>query len=74
MSRILSLHLLTSPRYYVLVAACIFARKEQWLKGACLAATLLFPAVAAIHGIVLAAVHVKGGASATWNAVCHVTD
>ena len=47
-------------RYYVLVAACIFARKEQWLRGACLAAALLFPAVAAIHGIVLAAVHVKG--------------
>ncbi|KAK3116999.1 hypothetical protein LTR53_002081 [Teratosphaeriaceae sp. CCFEE 6253] len=46
--------------YYVLVAACIFARKEQWLRGACLAAALLFPAVAAIHGIVLAAVHVKG--------------
>ncbi|KAK5724925.1 hypothetical protein LTR17_013414 [Elasticomyces elasticus] len=46
--------------YYVLVAACIFARKEQWLKGACLAATLLFPAVAAIHGIVLAATHVQG--------------
>ncbi|KAK0294950.1 hypothetical protein LTS00_006416 [Friedmanniomyces endolithicus] len=46
--------------YYVLVAACIFARKEQWLKGACLAATLLFPAVAAIHGIVLAAMHIPG--------------
>ena len=27
---------------------------------ACLAAALLFPAVAAIHGIVLAAVHVNG--------------
>ncbi len=49
--------------YYVLVAACIFARKEQWLKGACLAATLLFPAVAAIHGIVLAAMHIPGMSS-----------
>ena len=47
-------------RYYVLVATCVFARKEEWLRGACLAAALLFPAVAAIHGIVLAAVHVNG--------------
>ncbi|CAD6445916.1 5d690aee-2ed0-4170-bf39-2259aa5714d5 [Sclerotinia trifoliorum] len=46
--------------YYVLVAACVFLRKQQWLKEACLAAALLFPAVAAIHGIVLAAVHVDG--------------
>jgi hypothetical protein len=47
-------------RYYVLVAACVFARKAEWLRNACLAAALLFPAVAAIHGIVLAAVHVNG--------------
>ncbi|KAB8299060.1 hypothetical protein EYC80_001185 [Monilinia laxa] len=46
--------------YYVLVAACVFLRKQQWLKEACLAAALLFPAVAALHGIVLAAVHVNG--------------
>ncbi|KAF7942417.1 hypothetical protein BELL_0386g00050 [Botrytis elliptica] len=46
--------------YYVLVAACVFLRKQQWLKEACLAAALLFPAVAALHGIVLAAVHVDG--------------
>lgn len=46
--------------YYVLVAACVVARKEEWLRNACLAAALLFPAVAAIHGIVLAAVHVDG--------------
>ncbi|KAI1483357.1 hypothetical protein F4774DRAFT_160074 [Daldinia eschscholtzii] len=44
--------------YYVLVAACVFARKAEWLRNACLAAALVFPAVAAIHGIVLAAVHV----------------
>ncbi|TVY82447.1 hypothetical protein LSUE1_G004250 [Lachnellula suecica] len=43
--------------YYVLIAACIFARKAEWLRNACLAAALLFPAVAAIHGIVLAAIH-----------------
>lgn len=42
------------------MAACIFARKVSWLRDACLAAALLFPAVAAIHGIVLAAVHVNG--------------
>ncbi|QSZ32101.1 hypothetical protein DSL72_001670 [Monilinia vaccinii-corymbosi] len=46
--------------YYVLVAACVFLRKQQWLKEACLAAALLFPAVAALHGIVLAALHVNG--------------
>lgn len=32
----------------------------KWLVRACLAAALLFPAVAAIHGIVLAALHVNG--------------
>ncbi|KAF2494336.1 hypothetical protein BU16DRAFT_71120 [Lophium mytilinum] len=46
--------------YYCLVAACVLARKTEWLKNACLAAALLFPAVAAIHGIVLAAMHVDG--------------
>lgn len=43
--------------YYVLVAACIFARKAEWLRNACLAAALLVPAVAACHGITLAIVH-----------------
>ena len=38
----------------------MIARKAEWLRNACLAAALLFPAVAAIHGIVLAAVHVNG--------------
>ncbi|KFY27856.1 hypothetical protein V493_03263 [Pseudogymnoascus sp. VKM F-4281 (FW-2241)] len=47
--------------YYVLVAACVFARNVLWLRKACLAATLLFPAVAALHGIVLAAVPTDGG-------------
>jgi hypothetical protein len=49
-----------SSRYYVLVAACVFARNVKWLRKACLAATLLFPAVAALHGIVLAAVPTDG--------------
>lgn len=49
-----------TSRYYVLVAACVFARNVKWLRKACLAATLLFPAVAALHGIVLAAVPTDG--------------
>ncbi|KAI0477261.1 hypothetical protein GGR56DRAFT_398945 [Xylariaceae sp. FL0804] len=44
--------------YYVLVAACVFARKAAWLRSACLAAALLLPAVAALHAIVLAILHV----------------
>ncbi|KAI1874446.1 hypothetical protein JX265_004654 [Neoarthrinium moseri] len=46
--------------YYVLVAACLGFRKVNWLKRACLAAALLLPAVAAIHGIVLASLHTDG--------------
>lgn len=36
------------------------ARKVEWIRNACLAAVLLFPAIAALHGIVLAALHVDG--------------
>ncbi|KAI2614957.1 hypothetical protein GGR54DRAFT_642694 [Hypoxylon sp. NC1633] len=46
--------------YYALVATCVLARKAEWLRNACLAAALVFPAVAAVHGVVLAAVHVDG--------------
>ncbi|QUC22871.1 uncharacterized protein UV8b_07112 [Ustilaginoidea virens] len=46
--------------YYVLIAACVLARKAEWIKNACLAAALLFPAVAALHGIALAAFHRDG--------------
>ncbi|KAF3761636.1 hypothetical protein M406DRAFT_357810, partial [Cryphonectria parasitica EP155] len=46
--------------YYVLVAACVLGRGSEWLRDACLAAALLLPAVAALHGIVLATVHVDG--------------
>ncbi|KAF4620188.1 hypothetical protein G7Y89_g14633 [Cudoniella acicularis] len=46
--------------YYVLIAACVFARKAEWLRNVCLAAALLLPAVAAFHGITLAALHVDG--------------
>ncbi|RHZ73109.1 hypothetical protein CDV55_108034 [Aspergillus turcosus] len=31
----------------------------EWLRNACLAAALLFPAVAALHGIVLASLHIE---------------
>ncbi|KAI8631205.1 hypothetical protein F5Y19DRAFT_24184 [Xylariaceae sp. FL1651] len=44
--------------YYVLVATCVLARRIEKLRNACLAAALLLPAVAAIHAVVLAAVHV----------------
>ncbi|THW47798.1 hypothetical protein D6C97_05031 [Aureobasidium pullulans] len=43
--------------YYVLVVLCVFGKKTDWIKNACLAAVLLFPAVAALHGITLAALH-----------------
>ncbi|KAH7390916.1 hypothetical protein DE146DRAFT_618728 [Phaeosphaeria sp. MPI-PUGE-AT-0046c] len=46
--------------YYVLVITCIFARKAEWLRGACLAAALVIPAVAALHSLVLASAHVNG--------------
>lgn len=46
--------------YYALVAACILARKAEVIRNACLAAALVFPAVAALHGIVLAVVHING--------------
>lgn len=59
-------------RYYVLIAACVFARKSDWLRNACLAGALLFPAVAALHGIVLAAVHVNGEAIWSWKRVTAV--
>ncbi|KAI1268184.1 hypothetical protein F5Y18DRAFT_415625 [Xylariaceae sp. FL1019] len=44
--------------YYFLVAACVWARNKEWIRDACLAAALLLPAVAAIHAIVLASLHV----------------
>ena len=47
-------------RYYILIAACVVARKVEWIRNACLAAVLLFPAVAALHAIVLAVLHVEG--------------
>ncbi|KAF4905675.1 hypothetical protein CGCVW01_v012885 [Colletotrichum viniferum] len=46
--------------YYILVVVCVVARKEEWIRAVCQAAALLVPAVAAIHGIVLASMHVDG--------------
>jgi hypothetical protein len=57
-------------RFYVLVTACILARKYEWLRDACLAAVLLLPAVAALHGIVLAAVHDDGEAPSSMTEFC----
>ena len=54
------LQLILLDRYYVLIIACVFARKAEWLRKACLAAALLFPAIASLHAVVLAAVHVNG--------------
>lgn len=39
------------------MAICVLARRAEWLRNACLAAALLLPLVAALHGIVLAVVH-----------------
>ncbi|KAI1326534.1 hypothetical protein F5Y16DRAFT_374484 [Xylariaceae sp. FL0255] len=44
--------------YYILVATCVLAKHREWLRNACLAAALLLPAVASIHSVVLAALHV----------------
>lgn len=51
----------TDPaRFYILVAGCVLARKSEFIRNACLAAALLFPAIAALHAILLAALHVDG--------------
>ncbi|KAK3904062.1 hypothetical protein C8A05DRAFT_42830 [Staphylotrichum tortipilum] len=46
--------------YYVFVATCVLARKTVWLRNACLAAALILPAIAAVHGILLASLHRDG--------------
>ncbi|KAM0719432.1 hypothetical protein Q7P37_005337 [Cladosporium fusiforme] len=43
--------------FYVLIAACLIARKNEPIRNACLAGALLLPAVAALHAITLAALH-----------------
>ncbi|OBR15030.1 CoA-transferase family III [Colletotrichum higginsianum IMI 349063] len=49
--------------YYALVATCVLARKAEWIRNVGLAAALILPAVAAVHGIVLAALHVDGSSN-----------
>ncbi|KAF1355946.1 hypothetical protein EJ07DRAFT_130163 [Lizonia empirigonia] len=46
--------------YYVLVATCVFLRKHEWLRNACLAAALVVPSISSLHGLVLSAYHVNG--------------
>ncbi|KAF1923709.1 uncharacterized protein M421DRAFT_104303 [Didymella exigua CBS 183.55] len=46
--------------YYVLVATCVFLRKHEWLRNACIAAALVVPSISALHGIVLTSFHVNG--------------
>jgi len=58
-------------RYYLLVAACVLARKAEWLRNACLAAALILPAVAAIHGVVLATLHFPGSSTQSPNLSMH---
>ncbi|KAK1476673.1 CoA-transferase family III [Colletotrichum cuscutae] len=41
---------------------CVLARGEKWIRDVCIAAALILPAVAAVHGIVLAALHVNDAA------------
>jgi hypothetical protein len=42
-------------RYYSFIAACIFARKGEWLENA-----LVVPAISAFYAICLAALHNNG--------------
>lgn len=51
------LTLLFTNRFYVLVATAVFARKLDWIKSAALSTALPLSASAAVHGIVLAALH-----------------
>ncbi len=44
----------------MLVVACVFARKQDWLRKVCLVAGLVFPAIAAAHSIDLAVLHDDG--------------
>jgi hypothetical protein len=53
----------TSPqswRRLIDTSLSVSVGRLEWLRKACLAGALLFPAVAALHGIVLAAVHLDG--------------
>jgi hypothetical protein len=47
--------------YYVLVVACVLTPHVEWIRGACLAAALLFPSIAAIHALILTPIQHTGG-------------
>ncbi|KAK4208833.1 hypothetical protein QBC37DRAFT_324894 [Rhypophila decipiens] len=47
--------------YYGAVVGCMVSRKAEWLRNSLLGdVVMLFPVVAALHSIVLAALHVDG--------------
>ena len=46
--------------FYIILTTCVIARRAEWLRNALLAPALVFPAVSALHGIVLASNHVPG--------------
>lgn len=47
--------------YYVLVIVCLFAARFPSIRDSCLAAALLFPAVAAIHALVISSLAESNG-------------
>lgn len=47
--------------YYVLVAVCILGSHVEWMRGACLAAALLVPSVAAIHALIMTGIQQSRG-------------
>jgi hypothetical protein len=50
-------------RYYLLIIVCVLGDKSNLLRKVGLAAALIFPALAAVHAIVLAALHNDGKSS-----------
>jgi len=53
-------HVMIMLRFYALIIGCIFVRKIAWFRNGCLSIFLLLTAIAAVHSIVLAAVHTNG--------------
>jgi hypothetical protein len=49
--------------YYLLIIVCVLGDKSNLLRKVGLAAALIFPALAAVHAIVLAALHNDGKSS-----------
>lgn len=46
-----------------MILACFLVRKSDGVRNVCLTGVLLIPAVAALHAVVLASVHVDGTTS-----------